>query len=251
MWSGIMLAVIATLTLTVPARAQITSISHAWGAGPVSRGALAELRGQNLADRIEGVNLGNMGTTLGGVTVTVDGVPAILWYVSPTLIQFVVPDEVPPTRIEFIPKRPAKVYTQEVKVSGYKTHAFQIYLMDTAPWWNLFDGNLQGIVIAGNPPYLFQVIQKGVIPVSPGARARLTASGARSFRPSEQVFYKILFLTAEGDFLETEAGVWKDPVMPGTDLVTFDVPMEWKGRKGFLFLQTPSNFSEGASVTFE
>lgn len=248
----LMLVSIATFTFTLPANAQITSLSHSWGSGPVSRGSVAEIRGNNLSQAIQGIDsFANITTSLGGVTVEVDGIPSLIYYVSPQLIQFVVPDEVPPTRIEFIPKRPVKVYPQTLKVSGYQTHEYKFYLMDSAPWWNLSNGYIQGIVLSPTPPFLFAVIEKGVIPVSPGARVRLTASGARSFRPVDQQFFNILFLTEEGEWFETSCGTWKDPVIPGVDLVTWDIPQEWKGKKGFIFLQTPSNFSEGAKVEFQ
>lgn len=254
MWPRkLMFLTVITLTLVAPGKAQIASLSHSWGAGPVSRGSVAEIRGQYLADRIEGITtIANVPTTLGGVSVHIDGVPCQLYYVSPTLIQLVIPDDVPPAQVAFIPRRPVRIAPNVAKVSGFMTHEYKFYLTDTAPWWNLWNGYVQGIVISPNPPFLFAVIEKGVIPVSEGSRVRLTASGARSFRPPENIFYNILFLPEDGsEFLETPCELFKDPVIPGCDLVTWDIPISWKGKKGWIYLQTPSNFSEGAKVEFQ
>lgn len=242
-----------TFSLVLPGKAQVTSISHSWGAGPVSRGSMAEIRGRNLAERIEGITtIANIPTVLGGVSVHIDGVPCQLYYVSPTLIQLVIPDEIPQPQVTFIPRRPVRIAPNVAKVSGFMTHEYKFYLTDTAPWWNLSNGYPQGIVISPTPPFLFAVIEKGVIPVSEGSRVRLVASGARSFRSPELVFYKILFLPEGGsELLETPCEVFKDPVIPGSDLVTWDIPIEWKGKKGWIYLQTPSNFSEGAPVEFQ
>jgi uncharacterized protein (TIGR03437 family) len=67
--------------------------------GTIAPGALATLFGTNLADstytNVIDAN-GNFVRTLGGVTVTVAGVPAALTYVSPTQINFQVPWEPTP-----------------------------------------------------------------------------------------------------------------------------------------------------------
>jgi uncharacterized protein (TIGR03437 family) len=67
--------------------------------GEVAPGALTALYGTNLADgTYPNATLanGDFVKTLGGVTVTVDGVPAALTYVSPTQINFQIPWETAP-----------------------------------------------------------------------------------------------------------------------------------------------------------
>ena len=59
------------------------------------RGSLASIIGTNLADTTVSASIVPLPTSLGGVTVTVGGVPAPILYVSKTQVNFQVPWEVP------------------------------------------------------------------------------------------------------------------------------------------------------------
>ncbi len=86
----------AAVTAATPAIAPGSVINAASYLGTVAPGALATLFGTNLADNtytnVIDAN-GNFVKTVGGVTVTVAGVPAALTYVSPTQINFQIPWE--------------------------------------------------------------------------------------------------------------------------------------------------------------
>jgi uncharacterized protein (TIGR03437 family) len=88
-----------TITAQTPAIAPAGIVNGASYLGTVAPGALATLFGTNLADNtytnVIDAN-GNFVKTLGGVTVTVAGVPAPLVFVSPTQINFQIPWEVAP-----------------------------------------------------------------------------------------------------------------------------------------------------------
>ncbi len=64
--------------------------------GAISPGSLAAVYGTNLADAVHTVSGPDFPTNVAGVTVTVNGLPAPLIYVSPTQINFQVPWEVSP-----------------------------------------------------------------------------------------------------------------------------------------------------------
>jgi uncharacterized protein (TIGR03437 family) len=86
-------------TATTPVITPGSVVNAASYLGTVAPGALAVLYGTNLADNTyQNVSdaSGNFVKTLAGVTVTVDGVPAPLVYLSPTQINFQVPWETVP-----------------------------------------------------------------------------------------------------------------------------------------------------------
>ena len=62
---------------------------------PLARGSLAAIFGTNLSTSTAQASGLPWGTTLGGSSVTVGGVPAPVYYVSPTQVNFQVPYEVP------------------------------------------------------------------------------------------------------------------------------------------------------------
>ncbi len=88
-----------TLNVTAPALPNVTSVLSAASLAPTvtTPGLILTLRGANMgpADGVSGsVMDGMLSTNLGGVTVTFDGVPAPLLYVSATQINLVAPYEV-------------------------------------------------------------------------------------------------------------------------------------------------------------
>lgn len=241
-------------TLVLPGMAQIRSVSHAWGPiySPLSRGAMGIIRGENLAGMVEVAIpvLGAIGTEVGGVTVTIEGKPCLIYSVKPTEIRFVVAEDVPeptPRKTWFGWHIPPQV----LRVRGYQPHDYKLHLMDTAPWWNLYDGYPQGVILTMGAGLLVTPIERGVALVSENSQARLSCSGCRSFRDAPNVFYNVIFYTDKGEWLEAPAEVFADTMVKGQELVVFYVPGEWRGKKGFLYLQTPSNFSEGAPIEFK
>lgn len=235
--------------LTAPAAAQVYDIAHAYGPGPVSRGAIALVRGANLATATATAqDWVNLPTELGGASVTIDGLPCRLMMVGPTAIMLVVPDEVPQS--QYVKLRFGwYISPQVLRVKAKMSFEYKFHLTDTAPWWNVVNGYPLGLVVGAGG--MVQVVERGVIPVIAGSTVRLHASGARSFRSPENVFYKVLLYTEAGELLEVEARIEKDPVLPGIDLVLFSPPAEWAGLKGWIYLQTPSNFSEGVAAGFK
>lgn len=242
-----LLAVLALAA--VPAFAQIHEISHGYGPGPASRGSIAIVRGANFAtSTAQAQDWVNLPTELGGASVTIDGLPCKLMMASPTSIMLVVPDEV--AQSIYVKLRWGwDISPQVLRVKAAMSHEYKFHLTDTAPWWQTVNGWPVGVVVGGGGAVA--VVERGVIPVVAGTVVRLHASGARSFRAPENVFYKVLFFTQAGDLLEIEARVEKEPVLAGIDLVLFSPPAEWAGLRGWLYLQTPSNFSEGVGVEFK
>jgi uncharacterized protein (TIGR03437 family) len=79
--------------LLLPASAQITAVVNAASqvSGPTAPGTIVTIFGSNLArNTVAGSGSATPPSTLGGVTVTVGGVPAPLYYVSPTQINAIV-----------------------------------------------------------------------------------------------------------------------------------------------------------------
>ena len=244
----LLLLVCAINLMSLSALAQIASVGHGVGGGALSRGSLAVAKGAHLATETVAVALPEAATTLGGVTVTLDGVPCRIYAVSPEEIRFVVADEIPYPRVERRWPGWWYIYPQILRVSGPMTFEYRLNLTDTSPWWIRHDGALFGVAVgeAGATT----VFHGGKIPVIAGAKIQLRGSGLRSFRPPEWVFYKVLLYDGE-NLLETEAEVFRDTLAPGVDIVQFAAPSEWKGKAGWLWLQTPSAFSDPAWATFE
>lgn len=245
--SRLFFAAILLILLPVAASAQISYVSHALGLGPVSRGSLAVIRGANLAS-VEATSSDPVlwPLTLGGVTVTLDGLPCKIYSVSPTEIRIVIPDEAPfPTYR--LTRFGWYISPNVLRVQGFTMTEYKFHLSDTAPWWYTVNGKVIGSVMTYTGPV--GVVENGVIPITPNTSVQLRASGARSFRPPEYVFYKVLFFV-DGVLSEVDATVSKDVMIPGIDLVKFTAPAEWAGKRGLLFLQTPSAFSEGVEVEF-
>jgi uncharacterized protein (TIGR03437 family) len=87
----------ATVTATTPVITPGTVVNAASYLGDLAPGGLATLYGTNLADGTPAVVVTNGFPDLaGGVSVSVNGVPAPLIYVSPTQINFQIPWETPP-----------------------------------------------------------------------------------------------------------------------------------------------------------
>jgi uncharacterized protein (TIGR03437 family) len=85
-----------TLAANTPAISPGSVVNAASYLGTLAPGALAVLYGTNLADNVYQNVIdadGNFVKTLAGVTVTVDGTPAALTYLSPTQINFQIPWE--------------------------------------------------------------------------------------------------------------------------------------------------------------
>ncbi|MEX2264252.1 MAG: hypothetical protein WD696_20020 [Bryobacteraceae bacterium] len=97
------LTIPVTLTVTAgsgaPAISQGGVITAAGYVAAVSRGAVGSLYGAGLADATESAAIVPLPRTLAGVTVTVNGVNAPLWFVSPDQINFQVPFETPMTGV--------------------------------------------------------------------------------------------------------------------------------------------------------
>lgn len=245
--SRLFFAAILLILLPVAVSAQISYVSHAFGLGPVSRGSLAVIRGVNLAP-VEATSSDPIfwPLTLGGVTVTIDGLPCKIYSVSPTEIRIVIPDEAPfPTYR--LTRFGWYISPNVLRVQGVMTQEYRFHLSDTAPWWYTVNGKVIGSVMTYTGPV--GVVENGVIPIVANTSIMLRASGARSFRPPELVFYKVLFFV-DGELSEVDATVSKDVMVPGIDLVKFVPLPEWAGKRGLLFLQTPSAFSEGVEVEF-
>lgn len=231
------------------AAGQITGISHAYGNGPASRGAIAAVIGSNLAtETITASNPFTLPTTLGGVSVSIDGLPCLLRSVSPTRIEFIVPDNVPPSRY-------VKVWygwwisPQVLRVSGAMSYEYRFHLTDSSPWWYTINGWLIGSVMTYTGPV--DTVGDGIIPYHPNTTVQLRASGCRSSYPAEWIFYRVWFYVPGEDTIdEVDATISRDVIQPGVDLVKFAPKPEWAGKTGLLFLQTPSNFSSGVEVTF-
>lgn len=240
-------AAILLTILPLLAFSQMRYISHSYGDGPVSRGSIAVIHGVNLAGNVAvAQDPFNVPTELAGVSASIDGILCKLLYVSPDLIRFVVPDEVPPSTYR-LTRFGWWISPQVLRVTGFMTHEYRFHLTDTAPWWMTINGNVVGIIMSYTGPV--DVVQNGVIPILPNTSVQLRASGCRSFRAPELVFYRVWFYVDE-QFFEVEASVTKDVLLPGVDLVKFAPMPEWAGRRGLLFLQTPSNFSHPVEVEF-
>ena len=241
-FATILLAILPIVTYS-----QISYVSHALGLGPVSRGSLAVIRGVNLAP-VEATSSDPIfwPLTLGGVTVTLDGLPCQIYSVSPTEIRIVIPDEAPfPTYV--LTRFGWYISPNVLRVQGFTMTEYRFHLTDTAPWWYTVNGKVIGSVMTYMGPV--GVVENGVIPIIANTSIVLRASGARSFRPPEWIFYKVLFFV-DGELSEVDATVSKDVMVPGIDLVKFTPLPEWAGKRGLLFLQTPSAFSEGVAVEF-
>lgn len=244
----ILLAVLALAA--APAFAQITGVSHGYGDGPASRGAIAAVIGSNLAtETITASNPFTLPTTLGGVSVSIDGLPCLLRSVSPTRIEFIVPDDVPPSR-HVLTRFGWWISPQVLRVTGVMSYEYKFHLTDSAPWWELWNGSPIGAVMSYTGPV--DTVGNGIIPYYPNTTVQLRASGCRSSYPAEWIFYRVWFYVSGEDAIdEVDATISRDVIQPGVDLVKFAPKPEWAGKTGLLFLQTPSNFSAGVEVTFK
>ncbi len=86
-----------TLPGTTPAISAGGLVNSGSYSAPLVRGELASLFGTNLANTTAGAGTLPLPTVLAGVQITVGGVPAAIYYVSPTQINFQVPFEAPVT----------------------------------------------------------------------------------------------------------------------------------------------------------
>lgn len=242
-------AIVLMLLLASSTAAQVRGISHAYGDGPASRGAIAAVIGERLATETATTpDPFNWPLSLGGVSVSIDGLPCRLRSVSPTRIEFLVPDEVPFSRYT-LTRFGWWISPQVLRVSGVMAYEYRFHLTDSAPWWELFNGAPLGVVMSYTGPV--DLVRDGVIPHIPNTSVQLRASGCRSFRSPELVFYRVWFYVPGSDEIdEVDATVSRDVLLPGVDLVKFAPKPEWKGKTGLLFLQTPSAFSIGVEVTF-
>src|SRR5947209_3324468 len=88
---------LAFLTPVLAVFGQVSAVVNgASFAGPPSPGSVAAVFGANLASTTVQESTASLPVSLGGVTVTVNGVAAPLWYVSPGQINFEMPAEVEP-----------------------------------------------------------------------------------------------------------------------------------------------------------
>lgn len=231
------------------AAGQITGVSHAYGDGPASRGSVAAVLGAGLAtDTVHAPDPFNLPTTLGGVSVSIDGLPCLIRSISPTRIVFIVPDNVPPSRY-ILTRFGWWISPQALRVTGVMLHEYKFHLTDSAPWWETWNGSPIGSVMSYTGPV--DVVRNGVIPFIPNTSVVLRASGCRSSYPVDWIFYRVWFYVPGSDAIdEVDATISRDVIQPGVDLVKFAPKAEWAGKTGLLFLQTPSSFSAGVEVTF-
>ncbi len=121
------LAIPVTLTVTAsPERPAINSggvVSAAGYQGVVARGSVTSLFGSMLASRTEIATGIPLPLTLAGVRVTVNGLDAPLWFVSPSQINFQIPFEAPLTGVVSV-----VVYRD-----GVASQAVEVELADYAP----------------------------------------------------------------------------------------------------------------------
>ncbi|MGE0126762.1 MAG: M36 family metallopeptidase [Blastocatellales bacterium] len=83
---------VKSVVIRVVSAAPLTSVNAAdFRIGPLAADSIAAAFGANLANRIEIAQSLPLPTQLAGTTLTVNGVPAPLFFVSPTQINFVVP----------------------------------------------------------------------------------------------------------------------------------------------------------------
>ncbi|HKQ77634.1 MAG TPA: M36 family metallopeptidase [Blastocatellia bacterium] len=79
--------------------------------GPLAADSIVAAFGSNLANRFEFAQSLPLPTSLAGTTLTVNGVPAPLLFVSPTQINFIVPPMVNPGQAVFIASSPMGTYS--------------------------------------------------------------------------------------------------------------------------------------------
>ncbi|MDP9170738.1 MAG: putative Ig domain-containing protein [Acidobacteriota bacterium] len=84
----------------------------------IQPGSWASIYGSNLATGIAVWN-GDFPTSLGGTSVTVDGRPAYLWFVSPGQINFQVPDDASTGPVQVVVNTPNGMATAQVTLGPY------------------------------------------------------------------------------------------------------------------------------------
>lgn len=124
------LAIPVTLTVTAgsgrPAISQGGVITAAGYVAAIARGAVGSLYGTGLADATESATSVPLPRSLAGVTVTVNGVNAPLWFVSPGQVNFQVPFEAPLTGAVsvVVTKNGVSSQTANVQVAEYAPGVF-------------------------------------------------------------------------------------------------------------------------------
>jgi uncharacterized protein (TIGR03437 family) len=104
----------------------------------IEPGEWVSIYGNNLAVNAESWN-GNFPTSLGGTTVTINGKPAYLWFVSPGQINFQAPDDTATGSVPVVVTTPAGTATSSVTLGQF------------APSFNLFDAkHVAGIISRSN-----------------------------------------------------------------------------------------------------
>ncbi|MEO5952561.1 MAG: hypothetical protein ABIQ44_08875, partial [Chloroflexia bacterium] len=115
----ILALLVAPLTLKGQT-APLVTVSSASYKPTVAPGSIATVFGQNLATRVEAARLddaGKLPVTLAGTSVTVGGKAAELIYVSPTQVNFVVPEALSAGELEILVKSSALAADLKAKVS--------------------------------------------------------------------------------------------------------------------------------------
>ena len=104
----------------------------------IQTGEWVSIYGANLAASNVTWN-GNFPTYLGGTTVTIDGFPAYLWYVSPSQINLQVPNDSATGTVPVVVTTPSGTFTSTVTLAGF------------APSFSLLDGkHVAGIIPRSN-----------------------------------------------------------------------------------------------------
>jgi uncharacterized protein (TIGR03437 family) len=111
---------VKSVVIRVVTATQLVPVSAAdFHVGPLAADSIVAAFGSNLATRVEAAQSFPLPTSLAGTTLTVNGVPAPLLFVSPTQINFIVPATVTPGQALIIAASPTGTYALgEVEIAA-------------------------------------------------------------------------------------------------------------------------------------
>jgi uncharacterized protein (TIGR03437 family) len=102
---------VKSVAIRVVSASQLTPVNAAdFHLGPIAADSVVAAFGVNLATRVDVAQSLPLPTSLSGTTLTINGVPAPLLFVSPMQINFLVPSTVPPGPAVFIVSSPLGTY---------------------------------------------------------------------------------------------------------------------------------------------
>lgn len=103
---------VKSVIIRVVSASPMTSVNAAdFRLGPLATDSIAAAFGSNLANRVEAAQSLPLPTSLAGTTLTINGVAAPLFFVSPTQINFVIPPTLDPGSATIIASSPTGTYS--------------------------------------------------------------------------------------------------------------------------------------------